>query len=178
MSVLLLTMSDSKPISLDAFRNRKKKEEAEKPYLGTLVWLYCPSCETFEYTEIVAPHGRTHKCGTIVEEIEVSLDLRAEYTLTQFNLEKVNELLHKNKESKLRKLISKSLDNALIALKQSEENYISRLHLAAGCQIPTYPGNLNDLKNQLPIKEINKLGLLISEFRFEPEKRFTKDKKQ
>lgn len=167
-------MSDSKPISLDAFRKRKQKEEAEKPYPGTLVWLHCPTCDTIEYTEIVAPHGRTHKCGTIVEEVEVSLDLRAEYTLTQFNLEKIGELLHKNKESRLRKLITKSLDNALIALKQSEENYVSRLHLAAGCQIPVYPGSLKDLEEYLPIKETNKLGLLVSEFRFEPEKRFVK----
>ncbi|MBU2512977.1 hypothetical protein KJ966_16685 [bacterium] len=171
-------MSDSKTISLDAFRKKKQKEEAEKPYLGTLVWLYCRVCETIEYTEVVAPHGRTHKCGTIVEEVEVPLDLRAEYTLTQFNLEKINGLLHKNKESRLRKLISKSLDNALMALKQSEENYISRLHLAAGCQIPVYPGSLKDLEKQLPIKEINKLGMLISDFRFEPEKRFLKNKKQ
>lgn len=171
-------MSGTKPISLDAFRERKQKEEAEKPYPGALVWLHCPTCDSVEYTEIVAPHGRTHKCGTIVKEIEVALDLRAEYTITQFNLKKINEVLEKNKESKLRKLITKSLDNALLALKQSEETYISRLHLAAGCQIPPYPGNFEDLKDKLPIKETNKLGLYVSEFRFEPEKRFAKDKKQ
>ena len=170
-------MSHSEPISLDAFRKKKQKEEAEKPYPGTLVWLHCPSCETVEYTEIVAPHGRTHKCGTAVEELEVSLDLRAEYTITQFNLKRISELLEKNKESKLRKLISKSLDNALMALKQSEETYVSRLHLAAGCQIPVYPGDIESLRDQLPIVETNKLGLLISEFRFEPEKRFTDQKK-
>ncbi len=168
-------MSDSKTISLDAFRQRKQKEEAEKPYPGTLVWLHCPTCKTIEYTEIVAPHGRTHKCGTIVEEVEVALDLRAEYTLTHLNLEKIAELLGKNKESRIRKLITKSLDNALVLLKQSEENYLSRLHLAAGCQIPPYPGTYEDLKDLLPIKETNKLGLLVSEFRFEPEKRFDKD---
>lgn len=170
-------MPEPNPISLDAFRKRKQKEEAQKPYPGTLVWLHCPTCDSVEYTEIVAPHGRTHKCGTIVKELAISLDLRAEYTLTQFNLAIINGLLQKNKTSRLRKLISKSLDNALIALRQSEENYISRLHLAAGCQIPTYPGTLNDLEKRLPIKEINKLGLLVSEFRFEPEKRFGIEKK-
>jgi hypothetical protein len=170
-------MTGSDPISLDAFRRRKQKEEAEKPYPGVLVWLYCPACDTVEYTEIIAPHGRTHKCGSIVKESAVSLDLRAEYTITQFNLSRINELLEKNKESKLRKLISKSLDNALIALKHSEETYISRLHLAAGCQIPPYPGDSESLKERLPIKETNRLGLLISEFRFEPEKRFNKEKK-
>lgn len=170
-------MSGTEPISLDAFRKRKQKEENEKPYPGTLVWLYCPSCETIEYTEIVAPHGRSHKCGTVVQEIEVTLDLRAEFTITQFNLKRIEGLLEKNKESRLKKLISKSLDNALLALKQSEETYVSRLHLAAGCQIPPYPGDIESLKDRLPIAETNKLGLLISEFRFEPEKRFNAEKK-
>lgn len=170
-------MPGSEPISLDAFRKRKQKEQDEQIYPGVLVWLYCPSCKTIEYTEIVAPHGRTHKCGTIVEEIEVQLDLRAEYTITQFNLKRIDELLEKNQESKLKKLISKSLDNALLSLKQSEETYISRLHLAAGCQIPVYPGDIESLKEQLPIVETNKLGLLISEFRFDPEKRFSDGKK-
>ena len=142
-----------------------------------LVWLHCPACETVEYTEIIAPHGRTHKCGAIVEELDISLDLRAEYTITQFNLKRIDKLLSKNKDSKLRKLISKSLDNALITLKQSEETYISRLHLAAGSQIPVYPGDIDSLKDQLPILETNRLGLLVSEFRFEPEKRFEKEKK-
>ena len=171
-------MSGSKPISLDAFRSRKLKEEAEKPYPGVLVWLHCSSCKSVEYTEIVAPHGRTHMCGSIVKEVEVSLDLRAEYTITLLNLRKINELLEKNKESKLRKLISKSLDNALIALKQSEETYMSKLHVAAGSQIPPYPGDLEKLRDSLPIKDTNKLGLLISDFRFKPEKRFDPEKKQ
>ena len=169
-------MAGSEPISLDEFRKRKLKEDAEKPYPGTLVWLHCPKCNTVEYTEIVAPHGRTHKCGTLVEEKEVSLDLRAEYTITQFNLKQISKLLHKNKESRLRKLISRSLDDALISLKYSEETYISRLHLAAGCQIPAYPGEIEELKEKLPIREKNKLGLYISEFRFEPENRFNNKK--
>jgi len=169
-------MAGSNPISLDAFRKRKQKESAEKPYPGVLVWLHCPKCDTIEYTEIVAPHGRTHKCGTVVEEQEISLDLRAEYTITQFNLKQINKLLGKNKESRLRKLISRSLDDALIALKSSEETYISRLHQAAGCQIPVYPGDVEELQERLPIREKNKLGLHISEFRFEPEKRFEKSK--
>ncbi len=171
-------MSSSDPISLNAFRERKQKEKNEKEYPGILVWLHCPHCNSLEYTEIIAPHGRTHNCGSIVEEINVELDLRAEFTITQFNLEKIGELLKKNKHSRLRKLISKSLDNALVTLKQSEEVYIERLHIAANCQISSYPGTLEDLKNKLPIKETNKLGLLISEFRFEPEKRFPIDKKK
>ncbi len=171
-------MSGPKTISLNAFREKKNKEKAEKPYPGVLVWLHCPKCKTLEYTEIVAPQGRTHKCNSMIEEVEVQIDLRAEYTITQFNLRRINELLEQNRESRLRKLISKSLDNALIALKQSEETYIERLHLAAGCQIPPYPGEVAKLMDKLPIKEINKLGLIVSEFRHEPEKRFLKDKKQ
>lgn len=171
-------MSGSDPISLNAFRERKRKEKDEKEYPGILVWLHCPHCDTLEYTEIIAPHGRTHKCGTIVKEANVELDLRAEYTITQFNLEKINALLNQNKNSRLRKLISKSLDNALINLKRSEEIYIERLHIAANCRISPYPGSLEDLKDKLHIKETNKLGLLISDFRFEPGKRFPTDKKK
>ncbi|MBU2644186.1 hypothetical protein KKI24_05715 [bacterium] len=165
-------MSETKPISLDQFRKRKEKEAAEQYYPGKLVWLFCPKCETLEYTEIVSKNGRMHKCGTLVEEREVELDLRAEITMTEYNLEIINALLKKNSGFKLIKIISKSLDKALIALQSSEQTYREKLLLAAGMNIPLYPGNIDSLKDKLPIKDINPLGLIISEFRFEPEKRF------
>ena len=165
-------MSDSKPISLDQFRKRKEKEAAEQYHFGKMVWLHCPKCKTLEYTEIISPNGRMHKCGTLVDEKEVELDLRAELTITEYNLKIIYELLKKNSGFKLVKIISKSLDKALIALKASEEAYRERLLLAAGVVIPPYPEKIELLKDKLPIKDTNKLGLLVSEFRFEPEKRF------
>lgn len=171
-SVIKRPMSEEKAISLDAFRQRREKEAAERSYPGKMVWLYCPKCETLEYTEIVSPAGRTHHCGTMVEEQEVELDLRAEVTITETNLTTIDALLKKNSGFKLVKLVSKSLDKALKALKASEETYRDRLYLAAGGYIPPYPEDPESLKDKLPVKSTNRLGLLISDFRFEPEKRF------
>ena len=170
-------MSSSKPISLDKFREKKQKELDEQPIPGRLVWLRCPKCKTMEYTEIIAPTGRTHKCGTQVKEAEVELDLRAEYTITVINLRRIEILLEKNKAPKLFKLISKSLDNALLKLRQSERIYQERLLLAAGRDISPYPDTVVEQKERLPVREVNKLGLLVSDFRFEPEKRFPSLKK-
>ncbi len=168
-------MSDTKTISLDQFRNKKKKEQAEKKYPGTMVWLHCPKCKTIEFTEIIAPHGRTHLCGTLVEEVEVELDKRAELTITQYNLGKIDQLIEENSGSKLRKLIAKSFDKTLTALRYSEQTYMDRL---GASNIPPYPDDIEELKEKLPIKEINKLGLLISEFRYKPESRFVKKGKE
>ena len=64
-------MSDGNIISLDQFRKKKKQEQEEEPIMGSLIWLHCPTCSTLEYTEVLALHGRTHKCGTVVLEEEV-----------------------------------------------------------------------------------------------------------
>ncbi len=165
-------MTDGKPISLDQFRKKREKEEAEKPYYGKMVWLFCPKCESLEYTEIISPAGRMHNCGTLVEEREIELDLRAEITITEANLKTIDLLLKKNSGFKLVKIVSKSLDKALIALKSSEKTYRERLMLAAGMSVPPYPGEIESISDQLSVKVKNKLGLLISDFRFEPEKRF------
>ena len=165
-------MNDGKPISLDQFRKKREKEEAEKPYFGKMVWLHCPNCKTLEYTEIISPAGRMHNCGTLVEEREVELDLRAEITITNINLETIEELLKKNSGFKLMKIVSKSLDKALIALKSSEETYRERLMMAAGLNLTAYPGDSESITDKLPVKIKNKLGLLVSDFRFEPENRF------
>ncbi len=165
-------MSDVKPISLDGFRKKKEREEAERYFPGKMVWLYCPKCNSLEYTEIISPAGRTHHCRTLVEEREVELDLRAEITITEYNLSVIERLMSKNSRFKLVKILSKSLDKALAALKVSEETYRDRIVLAAGMNVPPYPGEIEDLLDKLPIRDTNRLGLLISKFRFEPEKRF------
>lgn len=165
-------MSKDKPISLDQFRKKRELEEAERPYPGKMVWLFCPKCTTLEYTEIVSPAGRMHNCGTLVEEREVELDLRGEITITEANLSTIDGLLKKNSGFKLTKLVSRSLDKALLALQSSEETYRDRLRLAAGTNVPPYPGEIEEIMDMLPVKITNRLGLLISDFRFEPEKRF------
>ncbi|NQU65585.1 MAG: hypothetical protein HQ517_15060 [SAR324 cluster bacterium] len=165
-------MSDTKSISLEQFRKRKIQEATERAYFGKMVWLRCPKCETLEYSEVLSPNGRMHVCGALVEEREIELDLRAELTITNYNLNVLDRLLKNNVRFRLIKIISKSLDKALIALKASEEAYQERLLLAAGMSVPLYTDEIDSLKDSLPIKDTNQLGLLISEFRFEPEKRF------
>jgi len=165
-------MSESKAISLDAFRKKKIEREADQPIYGILVWLYCPKCKSIEYTEIIASGGRAHRCGTQVEEVEVEVDLRAEYTITAMNLEKIDQILKKNKKSRLMKIVSKSLDKAMIALKNSEEIYLQRLQGMKSQLLLPYQGTPEELKSKLNIKETNKLGLAISEFRYQPEDRF------
>jgi hypothetical protein len=170
-------MSDSKLVSLEQFRRKKQAAEDAQDHPGVLVWLHCPQCGTFEYTEIVAPQGRAHKCGTQVLEVAVPVDLRAELTITMWNLRKIDELIAKNSRFRLTKLLSKSLDKALHNLKASEETYRQRLQVAAGRKLEPYPGEMKDLAASLPVKQHNLLGLAISDFRFEPEKRFDPGKK-
>jgi len=165
-------MIKSEPISLDLFRQKKQEKEDQRKYPAIMVWLNCPRCNTIEFTEIVAPDGRTHKCGALVREVEVEIDLRAELMITEKNLETINQLLEKNKPNRLIKLFAKSLDKALHALLISEKSYYERLLQLAKQAIPPYPDSIDDLKEQLGVREVNQLGLYISDFRYKPENRF------
>ena len=162
-------------ISLDAFRKKKEAQAREAAYPGIMVWLYCPTCKSLEYTEVRAPYGRKHSCGTQVLEEEVSLDFRAEATITLRNLKVIAEKLEETSKNKLVRLASKGLQKALSLLQQGEEVYLSRLSKAAGRNLEPYEGADEDLEKQLPIKATNPLGLWVSEFRFQPEKRFPQE---
>lgn len=163
-------MSEKKAISFQDFKDRKIKEKKEEQCYGKMVWLYCPTCNTIEYTEVIAPNGRSHKCGTQVIEKEVEIDLRAELTITLYNLERINQLLKENRASKLKKLFAKSFDKTLQKLLFSEEMYLQRLNVHG---IDPYPGSLEEMKDRLPIKVVNELGLYVSIFRYNPEERFS-----
>lgn len=165
-------MSDNKPISLDSFREKKKLESKQKETRGTLVWLKCPACKTIEYTEIVAPNGRTHSCGTQVQEFEVKLDFKAELTITHQNLKIIDELMNENKSSPLKKILARSMSKLLKSVKAAEEEYLRRINIASNYQAVPYEGEFKRLESSLPIKKRNELGLYLSEFRFAPEKRF------
>ena len=167
-------MAGSKTISLDQFRERKRKEQEESPSHGVMTWLFCPTCRTIEYTEVYAPQGRRHNCGTLVEECVVDLDFRAEITITEFNLRKIKALKKQNKGFALKKLMAKTFDNALDKLALSEETYLQRLNIAANYQATAYPIEDEKMMERFPECKINELGLMISGFRLEPEKRFLK----
>ncbi|OGG97020.1 MAG: hypothetical protein A2508_07075 [Candidatus Lambdaproteobacteria bacterium RIFOXYD12_FULL_49_8] len=163
------------PISLDQFRKKKAEQEAEyknRPWEGTLVWLFCPTCDLLEYTEIVAKKGRTHKCGTQVVERPVDLDLRAELTISLANLVRLEQLLTETGKTRLKKLLSRAMEKSLKQVKAVELTYIDRLHKAAGIGLTPYEGEMEDLAAKLPIAEKNPLGLWVSQFRYQPDHRF------
>lgn len=165
----------SKTISLDAFRKKKEQEEAQfqtEPQYATLVWLHCPTCGSLEYSEIQAPNGRSHKCGTQVKEEEVEVDLRGELTLTEHNLKRIEFLLAEAGKNRLKKLLARSMEKTLLMLKASEETYAMRLREAAGGLLEPYEEPLEEIQDRLPIAEQNALGLLVSPFRYQPEARF------
>lgn len=159
-------------ISFNDFKSKKNTIEEETSVYGCLVWLHCPTCKTIEYTEIRSPYGRSHKCGTQVEEVEVELDLRAEATIALINIEKIDQIKEKQVKSKLNFFKKKSYGHVLETLLQAEKTYLAKLEIAAGQQLKPYPGERTDLIEKLPIAAESPFGTAISEFRFEPEKRF------
>ncbi len=116
-------------ISFDQWRQDKKNADSQQPMVGFLVWLHCPKCNIYEYTELRMPGGRVHKCGVFVEEVEVKIDLRAELTITMRNLKSLDGLFHSKKTN----------IELLKKLFEREKEFVSRLKLVAKREIPLYP---------------------------------------
>lgn len=129
---------------------------AESPLPGRLIWLHCPTCGTLEYTELVVSDGRRHKCGTIVEEAEVEIDVRAEMTVAEINLRRVA-----------------ALEGYLRQQRARFEEYRHRLTLIAGATPKPYALTEERVK-ALPAAEVDPVGLIISEALHNPSKRFGK----
>lgn len=163
---------ESKVISLAARRRNKRqrdpapktpggavpaptKDEDPRPVPAQMVWLFCPTCKTLEYTELVLPGGRRHNvCGTVVREAVVDVDARAEYTLAELNLRRLA-----------------ALAELLDAQRARFIEYQERLAKAAGRTINAYPLTEVAVQN-LPVAEVDPLGLLISRFLHQPATRF------
>lgn len=127
----------------------------ERPEPGRMVWLYCPTCRTIEYTELELAGGRVHNvCGTQVHEAPVELDLRAEATIAQVNLERLE-------------LLQSLLDGQ----RQRYEEYRHRLNLAAGHPLEPYATDSRPAQS-LPVADVDALGLLVSRFFQDPARRF------
>ncbi|OGH02096.1 MAG: hypothetical protein A2600_07445 [Candidatus Lambdaproteobacteria bacterium RIFOXYD1_FULL_56_27] len=170
-----------KTISLDQFRKKREEAKAQEelePFEGCLVWLHCPNCQKIEYTEVRAPGGRTHRCGTKVEEVEVFLDLRAELSFTLENLKTIEAHLLEVGQNRLKKLLARSLEKTLLQLKASEEEYASRLQKAGGGRVVPYPQETQPLVERFAEVQINPLGLYVTPFRLEPHKRFPNNTKE
>ena len=133
----------------------KSGEADMNPLPGQLIWLHCPTCQTLEYTEVALAGGRVHNaCGNQVLEVAVDLDLRAEHTIAEVNLERL-----------------KILEDLLEGQRKRFEEYKKRLALAAGKSPGGYPTDDATLQ-KLPIAGVDAFGLLISEFFQEPTSRF------
>jgi hypothetical protein len=160
---------DEKVISLDSRRRgaaqpvqpersgkaTPKGGAPREPLPGQIIWLHCPTCGTFEFTELAMAGGRTHRpCGTIVEEVPVDVDLRAEYTIAELNLQRLHELT---------RLIEGQIGRF--------EEYQRRLTTLAG-QRPV-PYDVDDPHApQLPVAEMDALGMLVSQAMHNPQARF------
>lgn len=155
------------------FNERKRKKDQDRkntPIPGFIIWLYCPTCKTVEYTEMLIPGGRIHnKCGSIVEEVEVPIDVRAEYTVSCRNLDKLENLENKNTMPKfIEKLFpaAKSWANNLIS---AEKEYQRRLLLIASKNISTYPDDWKPEDHNISYKVIEPFGIQLTEARIPPE---------
>lgn len=163
-------MSDNKVISLDRFRAKKNLEIKNQVVNGKLVWLYCASCDSIEYTNVIAPYGRSHKCGNQVAEDVVELDLRAEKTISQLNLSRIEEL-QQEKERGLKKIFNTARSSILKQLKKAENMYILKLEQAHGGKITPYEID-EEMISKLPIAEKDTLGIYVSHFKNNPTARF------
>jgi hypothetical protein len=122
---------------------------------GKLVWLRCPACDTLEYTEVVMAGGRTHNvCGNQVEEVQLDIDVRAEYTIAELNLERLEILA-----------------GAVEAQRQRFREYQERMRLIAGGEVASYPVS-EEMLRALPVAEMDAMGLLVSTALHNPARRF------
>lgn len=156
-----------------------KKEEIAEKETGILVWLHCPRCKIFQYSEVVAPYGRKHQCGEQVKEIEITLDITAEYTICRHNLQHIenlkNSLLHYSKKTKKIEITEEEKKIFLSVMKDFQANEIQMIEklqaITKKKKLEAYEWKKEN-KKLLPVIKVHNSGILISEFRYRPEKRF------
>ncbi len=157
----------SKVIDLNEWRQQKKTETKTAPIPGVVVWLHCPTCQTTEYTEVPMTGGRTHKCGTLVEEVKVAIDVRAEYTISQWNLKLLEEGNAAN-SSKKSKLLNKLLGITaplIQQIKQNEIEYQRRLELMTSEKLTPYADGWSPEKDGIKVTAVQPLGIMLTSAR-------------
>ena len=141
--------------------DRKAKKESRK-IEGCLIWLHCPQCNTIEYTEMRMPGGRIHKCGTLVEEEEIPIDIRAEFTISQRNVDKLDKLKEKQKSSKVMKFVGGGMKSLVKQLRTREEEYQKRLQNMTSEHLSNYPEQWDPKAEGVEITVSEPLGLEIT----------------
>ena len=158
--------TSAKVINL-ADRRAKKDDEARKtPIPGLIVWLYCPKCKSLEYSELEMPNGRVHKpCGILVEEVEVQIDVRAEYTISLRNSKRLDELFKETKIPSFLKPLAKRGIGMLENLHAAEVEYRKRLENIVNNPINPYPDEWDENSLEMELKTLDPLGLILTEAR-------------
>ncbi len=168
----------NKVIDLKQWRQKKEIADKSAPIPGIIVWMHCPTCQATEYTELQMPGGRIHKCGTLVEEVEVAIDARAEYTISQRNLAILEKVSGKISDIK-NKIIRKWLGNEqlLEQIKANERDFQHRLELIAKEKITPYLDEWDPLENGIEIVKAQPTGILITNVR-QADKHFPQTKQK
>ena len=167
-----------KVIDLNQWRQKKEIADKSTPIPGVIVWLHCPNCQSTEYSELQVPGGRIHKCGTLVEEVEVAIDVRAEYTISQRNLailEKLSEKISGIKNKLIRKWIRDA--QILELIKENEREFQHRLEMITKEKMTPYSDVWDPLENGIEIVKEQPTGILITNAR-QADKHFPRVKKK
>ncbi|MBF0352287.1 MAG: hypothetical protein HQM11_14740 [SAR324 cluster bacterium] len=161
-----------KVISFAEKRLQKAQEKQNFLLEGYLVWLKCPKCETLEYTEVRMPDGRIHnRCGSMVTECEVKIDIRAEYTIVTRNLKMLEKWFEKTDiPLEILRLLGPE-KKMLVRVQQAELEYLRRLNIMAlPHKVEPYPEEWEPDSSQ-KLKRLHPLGMIMSEAR-QPELHF------
>ena len=161
-----MSKTPAKVINL-ADRRAKKEDDARKaPISGWITWLYCPKCRSLEYSELEMPNGRVHKkCGTLVEEEEVEIDVRAEYTISLRNSKLLDELFKETKIPGFLKPFAKKGMGMLENLQAAEVEYRKRLGNIVNGAVDPYPDDWDEQSLGMELKTLDPLGLILTEAR-------------
>ena len=158
--------NSAKVINLADRRAKKEEEERNAPIHAIIVWLYCPKCKSLEYSELEMPNGRVHKhCGTMVEEEEVRIEVRAEYTISLRNSKRLDQLFDETKIPGFLKPAAKKGMGMLERLQTAEQEYRSRLEKIVEGPIIPYPDDWDEFSLEIPLKTLDPLGLILTEAR-------------
>ena len=112
------------------------------------------------------PDGRVHKkCGTLVEEEEIQIDVRAEYTISMRNSKRLDELFKETKIPGFMKPLAKKGIGMLENLQAAEKEYRNRLENIAGGKVSTYQDDWDEKSLDMDIKILEPLGVILTEAR-------------
>ncbi len=161
-----MSNNSAKVINLADRRAKKEEEERNAPIHAVITWLYCPKCKSLEYSEVEMPNGRIHKqCGTMVEEEEVGIEVRAEYTISLRNSKRLDKLFEGTQIPGFLKPVAKKGIGMLERLQTSEQEYRSRLENIVDGPIIPYPEEWDAFSLEMTLKTLDPLGLILTEAR-------------